>query len=118
MDLYANIRPVIGVSFMASPPNPYLNSCLGIEFSITSSGPGSREREYRMSRKCVCNSPCSILRYFQYVKQETIEDTPEGKRAKATRVITERASRRIAEMAFKLASGRPRKASLLFPYPI
>ena len=51
----------------------------------------------------------------QYIKQETLEDSPSGKQATATRLITERASRRIGEMAFKLAAERPRKARL-FPF--
>lgn len=46
----------------------------------------------------------------QYVKQETIETTESGKVARATRVISERASNRIGKMAFELALNRPRKA--------
>jgi homoisocitrate dehydrogenase len=45
----------------------------------------------------------------QYVKQETMVQTEAGKEARATRLITERASRRIGAMAFELALARPRK---------
>ncbi|GAA5945815.1 hypothetical protein JCM3775_006786 [Rhodotorula graminis] len=38
-----------------------------------------------------------------YVKQETIEDTPQGRVARATRQISERASTRIGRMAFEIA---------------
>jgi hypothetical protein len=41
--------------------------------------------------------------YPQYVKQETIEDTPTGRVARATRQISERASTRIGRMAFEIA---------------
>ena len=44
-----------------------------------------------------------------YVKQEQQIEGPNGKEARATRLITERASRRIGEMAFKLAEARPAK---------
>ncbi|KAI0040708.1 homoisocitrate dehydrogenase [Auriscalpium vulgare] len=44
-----------------------------------------------------------------YVKQETIVRTESGREARATRLITERASRRIGKMAFDIALGRPRK---------
>ena len=46
---------------------------------------------------------------FQYVKEETQSIGPNGKEARATRLITERASRRIGNMAFKIALGRDRK---------
>lgn len=39
----------------------------------------------------------------QYIKQETIEDTPQGKVARAVRQISERASTRIGRMAFEIA---------------
>ncbi|KAI5481426.1 hypothetical protein MNV49_004182 [Pseudohyphozyma bogoriensis] len=38
-----------------------------------------------------------------YIKQETIEDTPNGKVARATRQISEYASTRIGKMAFEIA---------------
>lgn len=46
---------------------------------------------------------------MQYVKQEVLTHTEQGKEARATRLITERASRRIGKMAFDIALGRPRK---------
>ncbi|KAF8211428.1 mitochondrial NAD-homo-isocitrate dehydrogenase LysB [Mycena galopus ATCC 62051] len=44
-----------------------------------------------------------------YVKQETLVATENGKEARATRLITERASSRIGKIAFELAKARPRK---------
>lgn len=44
-----------------------------------------------------------------YVKQETLTHTENGKEARATRLITERASRRIGKLAFDIALGRPRQ---------
>ncbi|KAG9124464.1 homoisocitrate dehydrogenase [Ceratobasidium sp. 392] len=41
-----------------------------------------------------------------YVKQETLESTSNGKEARATRLITERASRRIGKMGFEVALAR------------
>ena len=49
---------------------------------------------------------------MQYVKQETLTQTDSGKEARATRLITEYASRRIGKMAFELALARPRKVSV------
>jgi isocitrate/isopropylmalate dehydrogenase len=46
---------------------------------------------------------------IQYVKQEHLIVGEHGKEARATRLITERASRRIGEMAFEIARTRPRK---------
>ena len=48
----------------------------------------------------------------QYVKQETLTQGKFGKEARATRLITERASERIGKMAFELALARPRKVHL------
>lgn len=45
----------------------------------------------------------------QYVKQEALTQGKFGKEARATRLITERASGRIGKMAFELALARPRK---------
>jgi isocitrate/isopropylmalate dehydrogenase len=45
----------------------------------------------------------------QYIKEETQTVGEKGMEARATRLITERASRRIGEMAFKIALTRPRK---------
>ncbi len=47
----------------------------------------------------------------QYVKEETLTIGPNGKVARATRLITERASRRIGLKAFDIALARPRKVS-------
>ncbi len=44
-----------------------------------------------------------------YIKQERIEDTPNGKVAWADRKISEYASNRIAHVAFKLAESRAKK---------
>jgi len=44
-----------------------------------------------------------------YIKQEVLTVTPEGREARATRLITERASRRIGQMAFETALNRPKK---------
>lgn len=46
---------------------------------------------------------------MQYVKQETQTNGEHGKEARATRLITEHASRRIGQMAFEIANSRPRK---------
>ena len=46
---------------------------------------------------------------MKYIKQEVLEYTEQGRAARATRLITERASGRIGRMAFELALGRPRK---------
>lgn len=78
MDLYANIRPVVGVSASGKP---------SVDLVVV-----------RENTECL------------YVKQETLDKNEKGEQvAKATRVITERASRRIGQMAFKLAAERPRK---------
>jgi homoisocitrate dehydrogenase len=50
---------------------------------------------------------------IQYVKQENLIIGEHGKEARATRLITERASRRIGQMAFEIAQARPRKVSTL-----
>ncbi|KAG8952427.1 homoisocitrate dehydrogenase [Tulasnella sp. 424] len=44
-----------------------------------------------------------------YIKEETQTTTPAGKEARATRLITERASRRIGQMAFEIALNRPNR---------
>ena len=46
---------------------------------------------------------------LQYVKDENLVHGETGKEARATRLITERASRRIGQMAFEIALSRPRK---------
>ena len=52
-----------------------------------------------------------------YVKQEEQTTGPNGKEARATRLITERASRRIGQMAFELALARERKVCLVHAQP-
>ncbi|THH01865.1 hypothetical protein EW026_g927 [Hermanssonia centrifuga] len=79
LDLYANIRPVVSVA-----ANP-------------SGKPSVDLVVVRENTECL------------YVKQETIIATENGREARATRLITERASRRIGRMAFELALTRPRK---------
>ncbi|KAG8904065.1 homoisocitrate dehydrogenase [Tulasnella sp. 403] len=44
-----------------------------------------------------------------YVKQETQIVGPQGREARATRLITERASKRIGQMAFEVTLARPQK---------
>ncbi|CAL1701661.1 unnamed protein product [Somion occarium] len=79
LDLYANIRPVISVA--ANPADKP-----DVDLVVV-----------RENTECL------------YVKQETITTTENGREARATRLITERASRRIGKMAFELALDRPRK---------
>ncbi|THH17627.1 hypothetical protein EW146_g3229 [Bondarzewia mesenterica] len=79
LDLYANIRPVATVD----------------------AGPDGKPKvDMVVVRE---NTECL------YVKQENIISTENGLEARATRLITERASRRIGKMAFELALARPRK---------
>jgi len=79
LDLYANIRPVISVSTDPSEP-PKVDLVV-----------------IRENTECL------------YVKQETLTAGPNGREARATRLITERASRRIGQMAFEIALQRARK---------
>ncbi|TDL29297.1 mitochondrial NAD-homo-isocitrate dehydrogenase LysB [Rickenella mellea] len=79
LDLYANIRPVIAV---APTPEEKPNVDLVV---------------VRENTECL------------YVKQEVLTTGKHGKEARATRLITERASRRIGQTAFDIAVGRPRK---------
>jgi len=79
LDLYANIRPVTSVA-------KELSQKADIDLIVV-----------RENTECL------------YVKQETQTVGENGKEARATRVITERASRRIGQMAFELANNRPRK---------
>lgn len=44
--------------------------------------------------------------HVQYIKDETMTLGPKGKEARAIRLITERASRRIGQMAFETALTR------------
>ncbi|CCM02814.1 uncharacterized protein FIBRA_04926 [Fibroporia radiculosa] len=79
LDLYANVRPVVSVAENAQE-KPRVDLVV-----------------VRENTECL------------YVKQETITSTESGKEARATRLITERASRRIGRLAFELALGRPRQ---------
>jgi homoisocitrate dehydrogenase len=79
MDLYANIRPVSSVA-------PTLNEQPTVDLVVV-----------RENTECL------------YIKEETQTVGEKGMEARATRLITERASRRIGEMAFKIALTRPRK---------
>lgn len=54
----------------------------------------------------------------QYVKQEVSEMGEHGREARATRLITERASMRIGKMACEIALQRPRKVRTPAPMPI
>jgi len=79
LDLYANIRPVTSVA----------------------ANPGDKpDVDLVVVRE---NTECL------YVKQENLTSGENGKEARATRLITERASRRIGKMAFEIAQARPRK---------
>lgn len=66
--------------------------------------------ECLVCRPLAANS-VSRLTLEKYVKQESLTIGENGKEARATRLITERASRRIGQMAFELALARPRKVS-------
>ncbi|KAG6841321.1 hypothetical protein C0991_012320 [Blastosporella zonata] len=79
LDLYANIRPVLSVA-------PEVGQKAAVDLIVV-----------RENTECL------------YVKQEVQTVTENGKEARATRVITERASRRIGQMAFELALARSRK---------
>ncbi|KAG6844113.1 hypothetical protein H0H87_009719 [Tephrocybe sp. NHM501043] len=79
LDLYANVRPVLSVA-------PEAGQKAAVDLIVV-----------RENTECL------------YVKQEVQTVTETGKEARATRVITERASRRIGQMAFDLALARPRK---------
>ncbi|TBU32043.1 homoisocitrate dehydrogenase [Dichomitus squalens] len=79
LDLYANVRPVTSVA----------------------ANPGDKpDVDLVVVRE---NTECL------YVKQEQLTLTESGREARATRLITERASRRIGKMAFEIALGRPRQ---------
>ncbi|KAF4602328.1 homoisocitrate dehydrogenase [Pleurotus pulmonarius] len=79
LDLYANIRPVISVA-------PTSDEKPSVDLVVV-----------RENTECL------------YIKQEELTVGPNGKEARATRLITERASRRIGQIAFEIASKRPRK---------
>ncbi|KDQ64763.1 hypothetical protein JAAARDRAFT_28402 [Jaapia argillacea MUCL 33604] len=79
LDLYANVRPVVSVA--ANPEDKP-----SVDLVVV-----------RENTECL------------YVKQEELTIGEHGKEARAIRLITERASRRIGQMAFEIALGRPRK---------
>ncbi|KAJ2933629.1 hypothetical protein H1R20_g3414, partial [Candolleomyces eurysporus] len=79
LDLYANIRPVLSVA-------PKAGEKPAVDLIVV-----------RENTECL------------YVKQEQQTDGVNGKEARATRLITEYASKRIGQMAFELAAARPRK---------
>ncbi|KAH8113390.1 mitochondrial NAD-homo-isocitrate dehydrogenase LysB [Phellopilus nigrolimitatus] len=79
LDLYANIRPVTSVA--ANPEDKP-----DVDLVVV-----------RENTECL------------YIKQEELTIGPNGREARATRLITERASRRIGESAFEIALNRPRK---------
>ncbi|KAF5388244.1 hypothetical protein D9615_000158 [Tricholomella constricta] len=79
LDLYANIRPVLSVASEAGQK-------AAVDLVVV-----------RENTECL------------YVKQEEQIFTENGREARATRLITERASRRIGQMAFEIALSRPRK---------
>ncbi|KAH7930755.1 Isocitrate/isopropylmalate dehydrogenase [Leucogyrophana mollusca] len=98
MDLYANIRPVTSVSLHQLSD---CNSTAPISMPQVAADPTAKpDVDLVVIRE---NTECL------YVKQENQVNTEHGKEARATRLITERASRRIGEMAFKTALARPRK---------
>ncbi|KAI5825049.1 Isocitrate/isopropylmalate dehydrogenase [Schizophyllum commune Tattone D] len=79
LDLYANIRPVLSVA-----PTPEAKP--DVDLVVV-----------RENTECL------------YIKQEESSHGPNGREARATRLITERASSRIGKMAFELALQRPAK---------
>ncbi|KAF4619358.1 hypothetical protein D9613_005541 [Agrocybe pediades] len=79
LDLYANIRPVVSVAPEAGQ-KPLVDLVV-----------------VRENTECL------------YVKEETLTNGPNGKEARASRLITERASRRIGQMAFEIAKSRSRQ---------
>ncbi|KAJ7904222.1 mitochondrial NAD-homo-isocitrate dehydrogenase LysB [Mycena olivaceomarginata] len=78
LDLYANIRPVVSVQESAVAQGPIVDLIV-----------------VRENTECL------------YVKDENLIQTESGKEARATRLITERASTRIGKIAFELAKARP-----------
>ena len=119
LDLYANIRPVVAVSPSRSFVDEELRYCF--TSGVTKSRGKTIGRFDRGPRKHgVSGMPSARTamddsrKTVQYVKQETMTQTDSGREARATRLITERASRRIGRTAFELALARPRKVLLYF----
>ncbi|KAK0230532.1 homoisocitrate dehydrogenase [Armillaria fumosa] len=99
LDLYANIRPVVSVSPVIGVP-PDIDLVVvreNTECLVRSIPPGLPQFRRRLRQ------------FLQYIKQEELRVTEQGKEARATRLITERASRRIGQMAFEIALNRPRQ---------
>lgn len=119
LDLYANIRPVVSVRISVQPTD-YLTNPRKVAPEVGGK-PFVDLVVVRENTECLVNfyRPYYLLishsgfSYMQYVKQETQTNGEHGKEARATRLITERASRRIGQMAFKLANSRPRKVKIL-----
>lgn len=85
----------------------------------TVSGPDRSAREHGMPGTPSARVIADYVRVsVQYVKQETLTNTDSGREARATRLITERASRRIGTMAFELALARPRKVFATFIFTL
>ena len=120
LDLYANIRPVVSVCISMQTTDFLIKSSEGRSWSRrkTFRRPCRSPRKHGMSGKFLSALFYFLIShrdfsYMQYVKQETQTNGEHGKEARATRLITERASRRIGQMAFKLANSRPRKVKIL-----
>ncbi|CAE6417454.1 unnamed protein product [Rhizoctonia solani] len=104
LDLYANIRPVSKREYRMSrysSPIVALRKKLDLYANIRpvssvkgTSGPDVDMVVVRENTECL------------YVKQEKLEDGLTGKEARATRLITEYASRRIGKMGFEVALAR------------
>ena len=98
MDLYANVRPVKSVENhdprMVDMTIVRENTECLVRFSGLAFGV-----PVFCTRAFTPPSPP----HAQYVKQEQIETTPQGRVARATRQISERASTRIGRMAFEIA---------------
>lgn len=114
LDLYANIRPVAAVrSQQAVRLNNEGHFPPSGSFRARGKTSGRLDRSAGKHRVLGAHYTKAIVDhlrvYVQYVKQETLTLTDSGKEARATRLITERASRRIGTMAFELALARPRK---------
>ena len=104
LDLYGNIRPVTSVAV-----NP--GGKPAVDLVVV-----------RENTECLVRGSLLILErhwicVFQYIKQETLTVGERGKEARATRLITERASRRIGKMAYEIALARSRKVGPLLPSP-
>jgi len=128
LDLYANIRPVLSVGPFRDETHITVTdartSRAGLERPVPEAWRRSRrrERKHRMSgtslRVSALGNPTArwmipgrgvTNSLEQYVKQEVSVMGEHGREARATRLITERASMRIGKMACEIALQRPRK---------